>query len=51
MLKNRIEKNANYTMMVIHLKSVKSKAISIWLNVLWTMYQIIDATINVDGFF
>jgi hypothetical protein len=31
-------------------QSAKSKAISIWLT-LWTMCQIIDATIDVDRFF
>jgi hypothetical protein len=38
-------------MMVIHLKSAKSKAISISLNALWTMCQMIDTTIDVDRFF
>jgi hypothetical protein len=38
-------------MMVIHLKSAKSKAISIWLKALWTMCQMIDITIDVDRFF
>ena len=33
------------------LQSAKSEAISIWLNILWTMCQMIDATIDVDRFF
>jgi hypothetical protein len=50
-LKNGIQKNTNHMMIVIHLKSAKSKAISIWLNTLWTMCQMIDTTIDVDRFF
>jgi hypothetical protein len=51
MLKNGIQKNTNLYDDGDPSQCAKSKAVSILTNILWTMCQMIDATIDVDRFF